>query len=816
MTPMMTQYRNIKLKYPDCLLLFRLGDFYELFFEDAIVASNELDIALTGRDCGEKDRAPMCGVPHHAADGYVARLVEKGHRVAIAEQVEDPKQAKGIVKREVVRVITPGTVTDMQMLDESRNNYILCLFCRKGKCALAAADITTGAFLATQFTLGDDGAKSIIDEMARYYPAEILIDESFPYSAELEQIFGIKPLVVPTWTFGLAQAFKCLTSHFNILHLEAFGLMENSPELSTAGALLAYLQETQKNSLRQINTIKIYAPQRFMVLDKNSRQNLELTTPLRAWRGGKQHTLLNVLDHTCTAMGARILRSWIETPLMKITDIQRRLDSVEEFVNKAFLRAELRDLLKGIHDIERLLSRLVSPNGHARDMAALKASLIPLPQIHKKLAETSSELNLEMYQSFDDLSDIYQVIDEALVDNPPHSLREGGLIKLGHNPELDKLLQVSENGANWLTELETRERAKTGIKNLKVRYNKVFGYYIEITNANKHLAPDSYIRKQTLSNCERFTTDELDKLAVTILTTDEKRVELEYALFNALRQAVIYQVERVQHTAAIISGLDGLQSLAEVADRNRYCKPSISDGNTIYIREGRHPVLDNLAPFVPNDTSLDTANRRMAIITGPNMAGKSTYMRQVALITLMAQMGSFVPAEEAIIGVVDRIFTRVGASDDLASGQSTFMVEMTEVANILHNATRQSLIIMDEIGRGTSTYDGLSIAWAVMEYIADENCIGAKTLFATHYHELTAMEGRLPGIKNYSFAVGEQGDDILFLRKLVPGGADRSYGIQVARLAGLPASVVKRAHRVLKGLEQGNAGVDNEPDTTVR
>jgi len=824
MTPMMSQYFEQKEKHADCLLLFRLGDFYELFFDDAITASRELDIALTGRDCGQAERAPMCGVPYHAAEGYIAQLVEKGYRVAVCEQMEAPKPgSKGPVRREVVRIITPGTITNTSMLDEDKNNYILCLHRTKKGCAVAAADITTGTFVVTYFSLEDmigEEEKRIVDEMARFYPAEVLVNEGFSYASAIEGAFSIKPVVLPPWTFSVDFAYKSLTTHFHTLHLEGFGLMEGVPEIPAAGALLTYLQDTQKGALAQITAIKPYAPGKFLILDKNTRQNLELTTPLRPWRKtNKNYTLLNVLDHTCTAMGARLLRSWVELPLFEISAIEQRLNAVEEWANQAFLRVELRDSLKGIHDMERLIARLVGSNGNGRDMAALRASLTHLPYVKEKLRGTKASLNVSMYRTFDDLRDLYNLIDSALTDAPPLSVREGGLIRWGYNGELDQLLDVKENGTEWLAELEARERASTGIKNLKVRYNRVFGYYIEITKTHIASVPDNYIRKQTLANSERYTTSELDKLAETILLADEKRIELEYTLFEALRQKIIHNIERVQFVASLIAALDAIQSLGDVAEGNRYCKPIVNDGETLYIRAGRHPVLEQIDSFVPNDTHLDGDDRRMAVITGPNMAGKSTYMRQVALITLMAQIGSFVPADEAIIGIVDRIFTRVGASDDLASGQSTFMVEMTEVAHILHHATRRSLIVMDEIGRGTSTFDGLSIAWAVLEYIANEECIGAKTLFATHYHELTVMEERLSGVKNYSFTLGEsKEEDVLFLRKMVRGGADRSYGIQVARLAGLPVVVLRRARKVLETLEKANSFInttDIEPPHAV-
>ena len=880
MTAMMSQYMDIKQEYSHCLLFFRLGDFYELFFDDAVTASRELDIALTGRSYGAEERAPMCGVPHHAAEGYISKLVEKGYRVAVCEQTETPKPgAKGPVKREVVRVVTPGTITDAHVLQEEKNNYILCLHLVKKGCALAAADITTGAFTVTHFVLEGESSdgKRIIDEMAKFYPAEVLVGEGFSFASEIEEAFALQPVVMPPWNFSEDYTYKSLREHFKTMHLEAFGLKEGDLEIPAAGALLNYLQETQKGALAQITSIKPYSPSGFLILDKNTRKNLELTAPLRPWlnpRGSRgpsvsnnvgmnrksndKCTLLGALDQTCTAMGARLLRQWVEMPLVDVPSIQRRLDSVEEWANQAFLRAELRDSLKGLHDMERLMARLAGVNANGRDMAVLRASLAGLPYIREKLCEARADLNVSMYRSFDDLKDLFELLDRALVQEPPLSVREGGMFKEGYYEELDQVLNVKGKGNLWLLEFEERERVASGIKSLKVRYNRVFGYYIEITKSNLASVPKNYIRKQTLANCERFTTPELDELAETILNAEVKQAELELALFEGLRQEILRNMERVQFMANLTASLDVIQSLGDAADRNRYCKPLVNDGDTICIRAGRHPVIELVCPFVPNDTHLNGSDNRMAVITGPNMAGKSTYMRQVALITLMAQIGSFVPADEAVIGVVDRIFTRVGASDDLAGGMSTFMVEMTEVAHILHHATKKSLIVMDEIGRGTSTYDGLSIAWAALEYIADTGCIGAKTLFATHYHELTVMEERLTGVLNYSFAIAEVGADpkveedsavekdlaveedsaikedsavegsseagvdlkagtgfsesrdVLFLRKLVRGGADKSYGIQVARLAGLPGVVLSRAKNVLDTLERAGTLINTE------
>jgi DNA mismatch repair protein MutS len=797
-TPMMEQYFTIKNQYQYCILFFRLGDFFEMFFDDALIASKELDIALTGRDCGQAERAPMCGVPAHAADGYIARLVEKGYHVAICDQVEDAKHAKGIVKRDVVRVVTPGTITDANMLNEGQNNYICALFADKQYFSLATADVTTGVFMATRVSVRDPS--KLFDELSRLHPAELILPEGFALKREAENIAGLKATPAPMWMFYPANAYKCLTAHFKTHHLEGFGLKERDAEILAAGALLQYLSQTQKNALAQITAIKPYLHNQYMTLDASSRRNLELVAAV--YTQSKKGSLLGVLDSTKTAMGARLLRQWVQLPLISPADINKRLDAVAEWKAQALLRAELKELLHSIHDLERLMSRLCGRNATARDLAALRQSLKTLPGINALLADLQSPIHQEIRRTYDDLSDLYARIGEVIVETPPVSVREGGMIRPGYHAELDELLSVKQNGQQWLAQLEAREKEATGIKNLKVRYNRVFGYYIEITKSQLDYAPAHYTRRQTLANCERFITDELKKLEDTILNADEKQTELEYELFDALRREVVEQMARVQFTAMAVATLDVLQSLADVADRNRYTRPTVNSQGKIHISEGRHPVVEGLTPhaFIPNDTRLDNADHRLSILTGPNMAGKSTYMRQVALITLMAQMGSFVPAREAVIGVVDRIFTRVGASDDLATGQSTFMVEMTEVANILNNATPKSLILLDEIGRGTSTFDGLSIAWAVLEYIADLKKIGAKTLFATHYHELTELQGQVAGVVNYCFTVREQGEEIIFLRKLAPGGADHSYGIHVARLAGLPAAVLSRARGLLNKL----------------
>jgi DNA mismatch repair protein MutS len=810
-TPMMEQYFSIKKEYPHCILMFRMGDFFEMFFDDAVTVAKELDLVLTGRSCGQDERAPMCGVPHHAVDGYLARLVEKGYHVAICEQVEDPKLAKGIVKREVVRVVTPGTVTDAQMLDEGRNNYIVALHPDGGYIGLASADITTGLFSVT--AIPDEEKGKLLDEITRLNPAEILLHESFPLRREAENAAGFKATVAPAWTFKSVNAYKTLTSHFNTLHLEGFGLKHFSPEIPAAGALLAYIAETQKNALSQITAIKKYSFGGYMALDAASRRNLELTADMRG--RGKRDSLLGVLDRTKTAMGARLLRAWVELPLTQPAEINRRLDAVWEWVREPLLRAELREYLSSVHDLERIMTRLASQSANARDLSALRASLTALPHIEKLLVDFNGEINGGLSRTFDGLQDIHQTIDEVIVELPPVGVREGGVVKPGYDRELDELLDVKNNGQTWLSELEAREREQTGIKNLKVRYNKVFGYYIEITKSQLALAPAYYIRRQTLANCERFITDELKKLEDTILGADEKQIALEYEIFDRLRRHVVGEMARIQFTAMALATLDTLQALADTAERNGYTRPAVNDGGEIVIKDGRHPVVEQRAEggFVPNDTRLDRADNRLAVITGPNMAGKSTYMRQVALITLMAQIGSFVPASEAVIGVVDRIFTRVGASDDLATGQSTFMVEMTEVANILHGATGKSLVLLDEIGRGTSTFDGLAIAWAVTEYIADQKIIGAKTLFATHYHELTELEGRVPGVVNYCFTVLERDGDVAFLRKIARGGGGRSFGIHVAKLAGVPAPVLRRAAALLSELNEADIAKRHDGET---
>jgi DNA mismatch repair protein MutS len=814
LTPMMEQYFAIKANHADSILMFRLGDFFEIFFEDAKIASKELDIALTGRDCGQEERAPMCGVPAHAVDGYIARLVEKGYKVALCDQVEDAKQAKGIVKRDVIRVITPGTITDANFLEEGRHNYIAAIGCEKAGYSLAAADITTGLFMATAFAKAsneneDAIAQKLFDELTRISPAEIILPENFPLTRLIENITGLRATITPAWSFHHANAKKALLGHFGTMHLEGFGLTETAPEIPAAGALLAYLMDTQRSALSQITLLKTYTQQTHMVLDSSSRRNLELT--LSTKERVKKGSLLWVLDRTRTAAGARLLRNWIDLPLMNTEEIRRRLDAVEEWKQMSIERAELREYLHGIHDLERVMARLSTRYGTARDLATLRASAELLPAIERLLTHTKCAANKEIRRTFDCLPDIYEKIECVITETPPATVREGGMIRPAIDEQLDELRNVKQNAQTILEEMEIREREQTGITSLKIRYNRVFGYYIEVTAANLAKVPDNYIRRQTLANCERFVTEELKNLEETLLGADEKIITLEFEIFDALRREIVDEMARVQFIASVLATLDALQSMAETAEKNGYVKPVVNNGTSIHITDGRHPVVEKLTPhaFIPNDTEI-TSQNRLAIITGPNMAGKSTYMRQVALIVLMAQIGSYVPAAAAEIGAVDRIFTRVGASDDLATGQSTFMVEMTEVANILNNATRNSLVLLDEIGRGTSTYDGLSIAWAVLEHIADASKLGAKTLFATHYHELARLEGKLDGVINYCFTAQEQGEDIVFLRKLIHGEAGQSYGIHVARLAGLPKGILARATALLEtfnttGVPQGGA-----------
>jgi len=808
LTPMMQQYMQIKEQYKDALLFFRLGDFYELFFDDAITASRELEITLTGRDCGLKERAPMCGVPYHSVEGYIARLIDKGYKVAICEQVQDPKEAKGIVEREVVRVITPGTLLESSMLDEKTNNYLASIFKDGENFGLSVVDVSTGEFYVSEIT-GENNAVKLIDELSRVNPREILINQS----AELEQklIGSIKQQFSPfitfyhEWAFDYRTAYNRLIQHFSVHSLDGYGCQHMRYGICAAGALLEYLTETQKGALTHITRIKAYHLESYMVLDAATRRNLELTETIRG--KDKKGSLLWLLDKTCTAMGGRLIRKWIQQPLIDSKEIEYRLDGVQELYEDQILLDDLVSQLKRVYDLERLIARISYGTANARDLISLKQSVSNLPEIKKLLASCRSNILNDAGSNLDPLEDLYDLIERSIADNPPITIKEGNIIKTGYNQQLDQYRRAMHEGKTWIASLEQKEREATGIKNLRVGFNKVFGYYIEVTRSYYDLVPEHYQRKQTLANSERYITPELKEMEDTILGAEEKSINLEYDLFVNIRQEISKHVQRIQESANIISVLDVLCSFARVAIENDYVRPEIYTDGTISIKDGRHPVVEKTLPhgiFVPNNAYLDTSEECLLIITGPNMAGKSTYMRQVALIVLMAQIGCFVPAREARIGIVDRIFTRIGASDDLSAGQSTFLVEMNEVANILHNATPNSLLILDEIGRGTSTFDGLSIAWAVIEYICTRKTLGCKTLFATHYHELTELEGKLPGVKNYRISVKEQGDDIIFLRKIVRGGADKSFGIQVARLAGLPIPVIERAKVILSQLEEAD------------
>ena len=805
LSPMMQHYMETKKEYPDCVLFYRLGDFYEMFFDDALTVSKELEITLTGKDCGLSERAPMCGVPFHALDSYLYRLVQKGYKVAIAEQMEDPRQAKGLVKREVIRVVTPGTITSSQVLDETKNNYLMGIVYMDGIYGISTADISTGDFMVTEV----DSDRELFDEINKFSPSEIICNNAFYMSGvdmdELKNRYQVVISALDSRFFGEESCRRILMEHFKVGALVGLGLEDYATGIIAAGAVMQYIYETQKSTLEHITTVTPYSTGQYMVIDTSTRRNLELVETMREKQ--KRGTLLWVLDKTKTAMGARLLRACIEQPLIHRDEIIKRQNAVEELNMNYISREEICEYLNPIYDLERLIGRISYKTANPRDLIAFRSSLEMLPYIKRILGEFNSELLAELGRELDPLQDIFQLIGDAIVEEPPITVREGGIIKDGYNQEADKLRHAKTEGKNWLAELEAKEKEKTGIKTLKVKFNKVFGYYFEVTNSFKDQVPDYYIRKQTLTNAERFTTDELKQLEDIIMGAEEKLVSLEYDLFCEVRDKIGAEVIRIQKTAKSIAGIDVFCSLSVVATRRNYVKPSINDKGVIQIKNGRHPVVEQMMRddmFVANDTFLDNGKNRLSVITGPNMAGKSTYMRQVALIVLMAQLGSFVPAQEADIGICDRIFTRVGASDDLASGQSTFMVEMTEVANILRNATRNSLLVLDEIGRGTSTFDGLSIAWAVIEHISNSKLLGAKTLFATHYHELTELEGTIAGVKNYCIAVKEQGDDIVFLRKIVRGGADKSYGIQVAKLAGVPDSVIARAKEIAEELSDAD------------
>ena len=816
LTPMMQQYMNTKNEYKDCILFYRLGDFYEMFFDDAITAARELEITLTGKACGLEERAPMCGIPHHAVDGYLTRLVSKGYKVAICEQMEDPKQCKGIVKREVVRIVTPGTNLNTQSLEDGKNNYLMGIFYMSDSFGVATVDVTTGEFYMTEV----ENTRKLMDEVAKFAPSELIYNEELVMTGfdldDLHNRLGMAESVLERRYFDEEMCVKSLKEHFHVQALDGLGLKDYPIGTIAAGAVMQYLTETQKNTLSHITGIMPYSSNAYMVLDSSTRRNLELVETLREKQ--KRGSLLWVLDKTKTAMGARLLRSMIEQPLIDVDAIEARLDAIEELNQEAITREELREYLNPIYDLERLIGKVSYKTANPRDFIAFQSSLEMIPPIKTLLTDATCAKLKGIYTELDTLEDICSLISDAIVEEPPIAIKEGGIIKEGYNEEIDKLRRAKTEGKSWLAELEERERNATGIKNLRVKYNKVFGYYLEVTKSYQELVPDTWTRKQTLTNAERYTTPELKELEDIILGAEDKLFALEYELFVEVREHIASEVKRIQQTAKAIANLDVLVSLALVAEQNNYVRPAINQDGVIDIKEGRHPVVEkviNNDSFVANDTYLDQKKQRISIITGPNMAGKSTYMRQTALIVLMAQIGSFVPAFSANIGVVDRIFTRVGASDDLASGQSTFMVEMTEVANILRNATKNSLLILDEIGRGTSTFDGLSIAWAVVEHIADPKQIGAKTLFATHYHELTELEGKLDSVNNYCIAVQESGEDIVFLRKIIKGGADKSYGIQVARLAGVPDKVLKRAQEIVNELTENDI-VDRTKEIAVK
>ena len=804
-TPMMQHYLKTHEEYKDCILFYRLGDFYEMFFDDAKVVSKELELTLTGKSCGAEERAPMCGIPYHAAETYLTRLVKKGYKVAICEQVEDPKLAKGMVKREVTRVVTPGTTLNAQALDETKNNYIMCIAYIGDHYGISSADITAGDYYVTEV----DSERKLLDEVNKYQPTEIICNEAFYISGididDMKNRMGIVIYSLDAWYFSDETAQMTLKDHFKVRDLEGLGLADYDSGVVAAGALLKYLYETQKTTLSNLVAIHPYTTGKFMIIDSSTRRNLELVETLREKQ--KRGSLLWVLDKTRTAMGARTLRSFVEQPLIERTEIEERYDAIDEFNTNAITREEIREYLNPVYDLERLITRVTYQTANPRDLIAFRNSIHMLPPIKTLMSDFQSPLLKRLYEQLDTLDELYELIERSIAEEPPLTLHDGGILKEGYNEEVDRLRKAKTDGKSWLADLEAKEREKTGIKNLKIKYNKVFGYYLEVTNSFKDLVPDYFTRKQTLANAERFITPELKELEDVILGAEDKLIVLEYELFREVRQKVADEVVRIQKTAKAVAQIDVFASLATVAEQNNYCRPKLNEKGLIDIKDGRHPVVERMIQnemFVANDTYLDNGSNRVSIITGPNMAGKSTYMRQSALIVLMAQIGSFVPAKSAKIGIVDRIFTRVGASDDLASGQSTFMVEMSEVANILRNATSNSLLILDEIGRGTSTFDGLSIAWAVVEHISNPRLLGAKTLFATHYHELTELEGKLNSVNNYCIAVKEKGDDIVFLRKIVKGGADKSYGIQVAKLAGVPDNVIERAKEIVEELSNND------------
>lgn len=805
LTPMMQQYLETKKEYQDCILFYRLGDFYEMFFDDALIASKELEITLTGKSCGQEERAPMCGIPYHAVDSYLNKMVSKGYKVAICEQVEDPKVAKGIVKREVIRIVTPGTNLNIQALEDTKNNYLVCVAYFPGKIGMSVADVTTGDYYLTEV----EDIRKLQDEMNKYAPSEVICNEQFFVSGydieDLKSRLNVSVYSLAPHYFDEEKCRRELMKHFRVNTLKGLGIEDFPVGLIAAGALLQYLYETQKTSLAHFTHIYPYLTSKYMLLDSSTRRNLELIETLREKQ--KKGSLLGVLDRTKTAMGGRLLRKYIEQPLIDKDKIERRLDAVEALCHKSVDREEMREYLHTIYDLERLLGKVSYKTANPRDLIAFRNSLAMLPSIRTVLSDFDAPLLQEIREHIDPLQDIYQLIEDAIVEEPPIAIKEGGIIKEGFHETIDSLKKAKTDGKNWLAALEEEDRERTGIKNLRIKYNKVFGYYFEVTNSYKDQVPEDYVRKQTLANAERYTTPRLKELEDNILNAEDKLFTLEYDLYCEIRDAIAKEIERIQKTARAIARLDVFTSLAYVAEHNQYVRPTLNEKGVIDIKEGRHPVVEQMIQndmFIANDTHLDNQKHCIAVITGPNMAGKSTYMRQVALIVLLTQIGSFVPAKKADVGIVDRIFTRVGASDDLASGQSTFMVEMNEVANILRNATPNSLLVLDEIGRGTSTFDGLSIAWAVIEHISNRKILGAKTLFATHYHELTELEGKMDNVNNYCIAVKEKGDDIVFLRKIVKGGADKSYGIQVAKLAGVPDMVIDRAKEIVEQLSDND------------
>ena len=824
LTPMMQKYMETKEQYKDCILFYRLGDFYEMFFDDALVASKELEITLTGKSCGLEERAPMCGIPYHAVEGYLSKLVSRGYKVAICEQVEDPKLAKGLVKREVIRVVTPGTNLNVQSLEAGKNNYLLSIAYTSDGIGISAADVTTGDYYVTEV----EDLKELNDELMKYEPSEIICNEAFLVSGfdvnDLKSRLHISVNALESHMFDDDGCRRILMKHFRVNTLIGLGVEEFPTGLLAAGALLQYLYDTQKTDLEHFTHIYPYLTSKYMLLDSSTRRNLELTETLREKQ--KRGSLLWVLDKTKTAMGARLLRNYIEQPLIEKDEMEKRLDAIQELNQDSISRDEIREYLNPIYDLERLLSKVTYKTANPRDLIAFRNSLEMLPPIKTVLSAFEKEELVEIREQIDGLEDIYQLIDEAIIEEPPISIREGGMIKDGFDETIDRLRSAKHDGKQWLAQLEEEDRERTGIKNLKIKYNKVFGYYFEVTNSYKDLVPEDYIRKQTLANAERYTTPRLKELEDTILNAEDKLQTLEYDVFCRIRDTIAQELVRIQNTAKAIAKLDVYASLSLVSERNHYVRPKLNEKGVIDIKDGRHPVVEQMITndmFIANDTYLDNGSHCISVITGPNMAGKSTYMRQTALIVLMAQIGCFVPARTANIGIVDRIFTRVGASDDLASGQSTFMVEMNEVANILRNATSKSLLILDEIGRGTSTFDGLSIAWAVIEHISNRKLLGAKTLFATHYHELTELEGKMNNVNNYCIAVKECGDDIVFLRKIVKGGADKSYGIQVAKLAGVPDMVIDRAKEIVEQLSDNDItekvqsiAIDNKNDSKAK